>query len=215
MGNKTRSMPTAKQEEILNCIETYIREKGYPPSIRDICREVNLSSSSTVFSHLAALEKKGFIQRDDGATRGIRLTDPRSVNSAVIDGRASADDVINVPVIGKVAAGSPILATENIERTMPIPGDFAPGQEVFMLNVKGDSMIEIGILDGDYVLVQRQSSARDGDVIVALIEDEATVKTFYKERDCFRLQPENRYLKAIYTKELIVLGKVIGVFRKM
>ncbi|MBE7056967.1 MAG: transcriptional repressor LexA [Ruminococcaceae bacterium] len=208
-------MPTAKQEEILNCIELYIREKGYPPSIRDICKEVNLSSSSTVFSHLAALEKKGFIQRDDGATRGIRLTDPRSVNSACVDSKASADDIISVPVIGKVAAGTPILATENIERTMPIPGDFAPGQEVFMLTVKGDSMIEIGILDGDYVLVQRQSTARDGDVIVALIEDEATVKTFYKERDCFRLQPENRYLKAIYTKELIVLGKVIGVFRKM
>lgn len=215
MGTNSRSMPTAKQEEILNCIETYIKEKGYPPSIRDICREVNLSSSSTVFSHLAALEKKGFIQRDDGATRGIRLTDPRSVNSACIDSKASADDIISVPVIGKVAAGTPILATENIERTMPIPGDFAPGQEVFMLNVKGDSMIEIGILDGDYVLVQRQSTAKDGDVIVALIEDEATVKTFYKERDCFRLQPENRYLKAIYTKELIVLGKVIGVFRKM
>lgn len=215
MGNNSRSMPTAKQEEILNCIESYIREKGYPPSIRDICREVNLSSSSTVFSHLAALEKKGFIQRDDGATRGIRLTDPRSVTSACIDSKASADDVINVPVIGKVAAGTPILATENVERTMPIPGDFAPGQEVFMLNVKGDSMIEIGILDGDYVLVQRQATARDGDVIVALIEDEATVKTFYKERDCFRLQPENRHLKAIYTKELIVLGKVIGVFRKM
>ncbi len=215
MGTNSRSMPTPKQEEILNCIETYIREKGYPPSIRDICREVNLSSSSTVFSHLAALEKKGFIQRDDGATRGIRLTDPRSVNSACIDSKASADDIINVPVIGKVAAGTPILATENIERTMPIPGDFAPGQEVFMLNVKGDSMIEIGILDGDYVLVQRQATAKDGDVIVALIEDEATVKTFYKERDCFRLQPENRYLKAIYTKELIVLGKVIGVFRKM
>ncbi len=215
MGNATKSMPTKKQEEILDCIETYIREKGYPPSIRDICREVNLSSSSTVFSHLAALEKKGFIQRDDGATRGIRLTDPRSVTSACVDSRASADDVINVPVIGNVAAGTPILATENVERTMPIPGDFAPGQEVFMLNVKGDSMIEIGILDGDYVLVQRQSTARDGDVIVALIEDEATVKTFYKERDCFRLQPENRYLKAIYTKELIVLGKVIGVFRKM
>ena len=215
MAGRPKNAPTAKQEEILDCIESYIKEKGYPPSIRDICREVNLSSSSTVFTHLAALEKKGYIQRDDGATRGIRLTGPRSINSAYVDSGASDADIISVPVIGKVAAGAPILATENIERSFPIPGDFAPGKEVFMLSIKGDSMIEIGILDGDYVLVQRQSSANDGDVIVALLDDEATVKTFYRERDCFRLQPENRYLKAIYTKELIVLGKVIGVFRKM
>ncbi len=215
MGNKSSKMPTPKQEEILNCIESFIKDRGYPPSIRDICKEVNLSSSSTVFAHLAALEKKGYIQRDDGATRGIRLTGPRSLVSAYLDKNAAEGDVVNVPVIGKVAAGTPILATENVERTFPVPSDFAPGQEVFMLKVQGDSMIEIGILDGDYVLVQRQSVAKDGEVIVALIDDEATVKTFYKERDCFRLQPENRYLKAIYTKELIVLGKVVGVFRKM
>ena len=185
MGNRSSKMPTPKQEEILNCIEAFIKDRGYPPSIRDICREVNLSSSSTVFSHLAALEKKGYIQRDDGATRGIRLTGPRSIASAYVDKNAPEDTVINVPVIGKVAAGSPILATENQERTFPIPSDFAPGHEVFMLKVQGDSMIEIGILDGDYVLVQRQSAAKDGEVIVALIGEEATVKTFYKERDCF------------------------------
>lgn len=215
MANRAKSTPTPKQEEILRCIESYIKDKGYPPSIRDICKEVNLSSSSTVFTHLASLEKKGYIQRDDSTTRGIRLTGTKSVVTAYIDKQNTENDIVSVPVIGKVAAGSPILAVESIERHFPIPSDFANGQEVFMLKVAGDSMIEIGILDGDYVLVQRQSTANDGDVIVALLEDEATVKTYYKERDCFRLQPENRHLKAIYTKELIVLGKVIGVFRKM
>lgn len=212
MARKASNILTDKQQEILECIEEYMRDRGYPPSIRDICKQVGLSSSSTVFSHLNALEKKGYITRDDGAMRGIRVAAKSNVNSAYMD---QSDDVVEVPVIGKVAAGMPILATENVERTFPVPSDFAPGQEVFMLKVKGESMIEIGILDGDYVLVQRQSSARDGDVIVALIGEEATVKTYYKERDCFRLQPENRYMKAIYTKELVVLGKVVGVFRKM
>ncbi len=215
MGAKPKNLPTAKQEEILDCIESYIRDRGYPPSIRDICREVGLSSSSTVFNHLASLERKGFISRESGAMRSIRLTGPRSIASAYVESDALSSDIVRVPIIGKVAAGQPILATENVESSFPIPGNFAPGQEVFMLKVQGDSMVEIGILDGDYVLVQRQPTANDGDVIVALIGDEATVKTFYKEHDSFRLQPENRYLKAIYTKELIILGKVIGVFRKM
>ena len=212
MARKSSNILTDKQQEVLDCIEEYLRDRGYPPSIRDICRQVGLSSSSTVYAHLNALEKKGYIQRDDGAMRGIRIAGRSNVNSAFMD---RSDDVVDVPVIGRVAAGMPILATENIERTFPVPSDFAPGKEVFMLQVKGESMVEIGILDGDYVLVQRQATARDGDVIVALIGEEATVKTYYKERDCFRLQPENRYMKAIYTKELIVLGKVVGVFRRM
>ncbi len=215
MANKSKLTPSPKQQEILDFIEDSIKEKGYPPSIREMCKAVGLNSSSTVFSHLAALEKKGYIERDDSKTRGIRLTGTKSVVNPLLKQTESVADVLQVPVLGKVTAGAPILAVENIERTFPVPEDFAAGGELFMLHVSGDSMIEAGILDGDYILVRRQNSAVDGDIVVALLEDEATVKTFYKERDCFRLQPENRYLKAIYVRELIILGKVVGVFRKL
>lgn len=215
MANKSKMTPSAKQQEILDFIEVSIREKGYPPSIREMCKAVGLNSSSTVFSHLAALERKGYIERDDSKTRGIRLTGTKSVVNPLLKTPSSSAEILQVPVLGKVTAGAPILAVENIERTFPIPQDFAGNSEMFMLHVSGDSMIEAGILDGDYILVRRQSTAVDGDIVVALLEDEATVKTFYKERDCFRLQPENRYLKAIYVRELIILGKVVGVFRKL
>jgi len=215
MANKPKLTPSPKQLEILACIEASIKKKGYPPSIRDICKEVNLSSSSTVFAHLSSLESKGYIERDTSTTRGIRLTSMKDAVHSSFDSQDMDSKVIEVPVIGKVTAGSPILAVENIERTFPIPQDFIRGKETFMLHVRGDSMIEAGILDGDYILVERQNVANDGDMVVALIGDEATVKTFYKEQDCFRLQPENRYMKAIYTKELLILGKVTGVFRKL
>jgi len=213
MARKPTTLPSPKQQEILDFIEDSIRRNGYPPSIREICSAVGLTSSSTVFTHLAALEKKGYIEKDDSKTRGIRLTGTKSAVNPFFTQDIDQESV-NVPVIGKVTAGMPILAVENVERTFPVPGDFLSG-EAFMLHVSGESMIEAGILDGDYILVQRQATARDGDIVVALIEDEATVKTFYKERDCFRLQPENRYMKAIYTKELLILGKVVGVFRKL
>lgn len=212
--SKNKSTPSAKQREILDFIEEYIRGYGYPPAIREICMAVGLKSSSTVYAHLESLREKGYIERDETKTRGMRLTGTKDLVNPFLDLDYDAE-IVTVPVIGKITAGAPILAVENIERTFPVPYDFTKGRESFMLNVSGDSMIEAGIHDGDMVLVARQSVAIDGDIVVALIEDEATVKTFYKEKNSFRLQPENRFLKAIYVDELIILGKVIGVFRKL
>lgn len=233
LGRRASTEPSKKQQEILVYIKDFIRDMGYPPSIREICLAVGLTSSSTVFTHLEALERKGLITRGNGTTRSIRIVEdadqefrydsPETDEVAVGDVREQNEDfneipndeVIYVPVIGKVAAGMPLLAVENTERTFPVPIDFTKGKEVFMLKVKGESMIEAGILDGDYVLVTRQATAQDGEIIVALVEDGATVKTFYKEKTCFRLQPENRTMKAIYVDELTILGKVTGVFRMM
>lgn len=211
---KKKNTPTPKQHEILDFIEGYIKDNGYPPSIREICDAVDLRSSSTVYTHLEALKRKGYIERDETKTRGIRLTGTKNLVNPYLDIDYDAS-IVQVPVIGKITAGAPILAVENIERSFPVPRDFTNGRESFMLRVVGDSMVEVGICDGDYVLIAKQNTAVDGDIVVALLEDEATVKTFYKEKDCFRLQPENRYLKAIYVNELIILGKVIGVFRKL
>lgn len=211
---KKKNTPTPKQQEILDFIEGYIKDNGYPPSIREICDAVDLRSSSTVYTHLEALKRKGYIERDETKTRGIRLTGTKNLVNPYLDIDYDAS-IVQVPVIGKITAGAPILAVENIERSFPVPRDFTDGLETFMLRVVGDSMIEVGIHDGDLVLIAKQNTAKDGDIVVALLEDEATVKTFYKEKDCFRLQPENRYLKAIYVNELIILGKVIGVFRKL
>ena len=216
MGRKTSSIPSEKQLEILNFIETYIKDYGYPPAIRDICEAVKLSSSSTVFTHLNKLELLGYIERDESKTRSIRLSKSKypSVPSVSPNKENSENEVLNIPVIGKVTAGMPIYAHESIERTFPVPSDFLRS-DGFMLKVSGDSMIEAGILDGDYILVQKQSVAEDGDIVVALIDDEATVKRFYKEKDYYRLQPENRYMKAICVTELLILGVVAGVFRKL
>ena len=211
---KKKNTPTPKQQEILDFIEAYIRDNGYPPSIREICAAVQLKSSSTVYTHLEALKRKGYIERDDAKTRGIRLTGTKNAVNPFLNIDFDAP-VVQVPVVGKITAGAPILAVENIERTFPVPRDSTSSKETFMLRVVGDSMVEAGILDGDMVLVARQNTAKDGDIVVALLEDEATVKTFYREENCFRLQPENRYLKAIYVNDLIILGKVIGVFRKL
>ncbi|PKM79770.1 MAG: repressor LexA [Firmicutes bacterium HGW-Firmicutes-14] len=198
---------TSRQLAILNFIKKELRKKGYPPSVREIGQAVGLSSSSTVHGHLAHLEKKGYIRRDP--------TKPRAIEVLEGDGNFIRKEIVNVPIIGKVTAGQPILAVENVEDTFPLPVDFVNNDNVFILSVRGDSMINAGILDGDYVMVRQQSHAKNGDIVVALLEDEATVKTFYKEKDYIRLQPENPALTPIYTTDVKVLGKVIGVFRRL
>ena len=197
---------STKQMEVLRLIKGELNKKGYPPSVREICGAVSLKSTSTVHGHLERLEKKGYIRRDPSKPRAIEVLDGDNF-------MPSRKEMVNVPIIGKVAAGVPILAHENIEDYFPIPVDFLGNQESFMLIVKGDSMINAGILDGDYIIVQKQNTARNGDFVVALINDEATVKTYYKEKNYFRLQPENPYLLPIIVKEVNILGKVIGVFR--
>lgn len=199
-----------KQKKILEFVTEYMNENGYPPSIREICQGVGLSSTSTVHAHLETLKKNGFLEKADSKSRGIRV---KHSNISEIVGE---NDVVNIPVIGKVAAGSPILATENLERTFPIPADFiGTSTPSFMLKVKGESMIEAGIFDGDYIIVKQQSVANNGEIVVALINDEATVKTFYKEKDHIRLQPENSTMEPIIVKEAVILGKVAGLIRKM
>ena len=198
-----------KQKKILEFVTNYMNENGYPPSIREICQGVGLSSTSTVHAHLETLKKNGFLEKADSKSRGLRVKN----NIPEIVGE---NDIVNVPVVGKVAAGSPILATENLERTFPIPADFiGTTANTFMLKVKGESMIEIGIFDGDYIIVKQQSVATNGEIVVALINDEATVKTFYKEKDHIRLQPENSTMEPIIVKEAAILGKVVGLIRKM
>lgn len=198
-----------KQKKILEFVTNYMNENGYPPSIREICQGVGLSSTSTVHAHLETLKKNGLLEKADAKSRGLRVKN----NVPEIVGE---NEIVNVPVVGKVAAGSPILATENLERTFPIPADFlGSSANTFMLKVKGESMIEIGIFDGDYIIVKQQSVATNGEIVVALINDEATVKTFYKEKDHIRLQPENSTMEPIIVKEAAILGKVVGLIRKM
>ncbi|MDI9512516.1 MAG: transcriptional repressor LexA [Caldicoprobacterales bacterium] len=196
-----------KQKRILDFIKDEIRSKGYPPSVREICDAVGLKSTSTVHGYLERLEKKGYIRRDPTKPRAIEILDDTSY--------ISQKELVNVPVVGRVTAGQPILAVENIEDTFPLPVERLHNSDVFMLSIKGESMLGAGIFDGDYVIVKQQSTAKNGDIIVALIEDEATVKTFYKEADHFRLQPENPAMDPILTKEVSILGKVIGVIRFM
>ncbi|MFS8651132.1 MAG: transcriptional repressor LexA [Caldibacillus sp.] len=199
-----------RQREILDFIKRSVREKGYPPSVREIGKAVGLSSSSTVHGHLARLEAKGLIRRDPTKPRAIEILD----NNPVIE----ADfNVRKVPVVGRVTAGQPITAIENIEDYFPLPENIAPGgDQVFMLEVIGDSMIEAGILDGDYVIVRQQQTAENGDIVVAMTEDdEATVKRFYKENNYIRLQPENSTMDPIIVTNVTILGKVIGVYRKI
>ena len=194
-----------KQLEILEYIKSQILERGFPPAVREICEAVNLKSTSSVHSHLETLEKNGYIRRDPTKPRAIEILDD-SFN-------LTRREMVNVPIVGQVAAGEPILAQENIENYFPIPTEFMPNNQTFLLKVKGESMINAGILDGDMVLVEQASTASNGDMVVALIEDGATVKTFYKEEGIFRLQPENDFMDPIIVKEVTILGKVIGVFR--
>jgi len=197
-----------RQQAILDFIKASVRERGYPPSVREIGEAVGLASSSTVHGHLDRLEKKGLIRRDPTKPRAIEILDD--------DSRANfALSVRQVPLVGKVTAGEPITATENIEDYFSLPVHLVGDQEVFMLSVQGDSMIEAGIFDGDYVIVRQQPTAANGDIVVAMTEDgEATVKTFYKEKDHIRLQPENSSMEPIRLKDVTILGKVIGLIRR-
>ena len=198
---------SAKQEEIYNVIKDSILNKGYPPSVREIGELVGLKSTSSVHAHLNSLEKKGFIRKDPTKPRTIEITDDTF--------NLTRREVVNVPMVGTVAAGMPILATENITDYFPIPSEFLPNADIFMLRVKGESMINVGIHDGDQIIVSKQNTAKNGDIIVALVEDSATVKTFYKEKNFYRLQPENDSMEPILVKEVTILGKVIGLFRFM
>ena len=194
-----------KQREILDYIKTEILNKGYPPTVRDICEAVKLKSTSSVHSHLETLEKNGYIRRDPTKPRAIEIVDDNF--------NLTRREVVNVPMIGRVAAGQPILAVENIESYFPIPTEFMPNAESFMLRVQGESMNNAGIFDGDNILVEKCDTAHNGEMVVALVDDSATVKTFYKEGDHIRLQPENDFMDPIIVPDCKILGKVFGVFR--
>lgn len=196
-----------KQKEILEYLKSQIINKGYPPAVREICEAVNLKSTSSVHSHLETLEKNGYIRRDPSKPRAIEIIDDEF--------NLTRRELVNVPIVGTITAGQPILAVENIESYFPIPSEYMPNEDTFMLKVKGDSMINAGIFDGDKILVQKQSVAKNGDIVVALIDDEVTVKTFYKENGYYRLQPENDTMEPIIVSDLSILGKVIGLFRML
>ena len=196
---------SSKQREILEYIKQEILNKGYPPAVREICEAVHLKSTSSVHSHLETLEKNGYIRRDPTKPRAIEIIDDNF--------NLTRREVVNVPIIGKVAAGQPLLAVENNEIYFPIPTEFIPNAETFMLKVKRVSMINAGIFNGDKILVQKQSDAQNGDIVVALVDDSATVKTFYKEDGHFRLQPENDTMDPIIVNECSILGKVFGIMR--
>ncbi|EPZ38802.1 LexA repressor [Anoxybacillus thermarum] len=198
-----------RQQQILDFIKQEVRTKGYPPSVREIGEAVGLASSSTVHGHLARLESKGFIRRDPTKPRAIEILDEYE--------SIPKTNVVNVPIVGKVTAGQPITAIENIEEYFPLPERFvSPDDQVFMLQIVGESMIEAGILDGDYVIVRQQQTANNGDIVVAMTEEnEATVKRFFKEKDHIRLQPENSSMEPIIVSNAMILGKVIGVYRSI
>ena len=196
---------TKKQTEILEYIKSQILNRGYPPSVRDICTAVNLKSTSSVHAHLETLEKNGYIRRDPTKPRAIEIIDDNF--------NLTRREVVNVPLIGQVAAGQPLLAVENITSYFPIPAEFIPKEEVFMLNVKGESMVNAGIYDGDQIIVKQQSTASNGEIVVALVDDSATVKRFYKENGHIRLQPENDFMEPIIVDSCEIIGKVIGLIR--
>ncbi len=196
---------SAKQREILEYIKSEIIKKGYPPAVREICEAVSLKSTSSVHSHLETLEKNGYIRRDPTKPRAIEIVDN--------DFNFTRKGIIKVPIIGTVAAGQPLLAVENIDGYFPLLAENLPNDELFMLRVQGESMVNAGIFNGDKILIQKQETAQNGDIVVALVEDSATVKRFYKEDGHFRLQPENDTMKPIIVDEVSIVGKVIGLFR--
>ncbi len=195
-----------KQKQVLEYLKKEVREKGYPPSVREICEATGLKSTSTVHGHLARLERGGYIRRDPSKPRAIEILD--------LD-RGGGPELVHVPIIGSITAGAPILAVENIEDTFPIPVGYVNNDDVFMLRVKGESMIGAGIFDRDLILVRLQQNAVNGDIVVALIEDFATVKRFFRENGYIRLQPENQAMSPIIVRDVKVIGKVIGLFRKI
>lgn len=198
---------TEKQKEILEYIKSEILKRGFPPAVREICEAVHLKSTSSVHSHLETLERKGYIRRDPTKPRAIEILDDSF--------QLLRREVVNVPIVGKIAAGSPILAVENIDSYFPIPCEYLPNAQTFLLEVQGESMINAGVLPGDHILVKQQETAENGEIVAALIDDSATVKTFYREDGHIRLQPENDTMDPILVQEnqLHILGKVIGVFR--
>ena len=197
---------TAKQKEILDYIKEQILDRGFPPAVREICEAVHLKSTSSVHAHLETLEKNGYIRRDPTKPRAIEILDDSF--------HMVRREIASIPIIGTVAAGVPILAQQNIEGYFPIPADIVPSGETFVLNVKGDSMINAGIFNGDQIFVERCDTAKNGDMVVALVDDSATVKTFYKENGHYRLQPENDTMDPIIVDHVDILGKVFGVFRR-
>lgn len=199
---------TGRQKSILEYIKQHLRIKGYPPSVREIGEAIGLSSSSTVHSHLAKLEEKGLIKRDPTKPRAIEVVE--CDNTELFTQR-----MVSVPLVGSVTAGQPILAVENIEETYLLPKSLVGYEDIYMLTIKGDSMIEAGIYNGDIVLVRKQSNASNGDIIVALLEEEATVKRFFKESGRIRLQPENSQMEPIFVADVTILGKVVGLYRVM
>ncbi len=200
-----------KQKKIIDFVNRHSVEKGYPPSVREICQAVGFKSTSTVHAYIKKLEEEGQIAKDATKPRALKILDESEKS---LEGYIADQEIDNIPVLGKITAGAPILAVENIEETFPIPVQYLENSASFMLKVRGDSMLNAGILDGDYILVKQQPTADNGDMVVALIEDEATVKTFYKEKGHFRLQPENPAYEPIIVDNLSILGKVIGLFRK-
>lgn len=196
---------SSKQQEILSYIKDEILSRGYPPSVREICDAVHLKSTSSVHSHLETLEKNGYIRRDPTKPRAIEILDDEF--------GITRREMVSIPIVGRVAAGEPILAVENIESYYPMPVDLLPNADLFMLKVRGDSMIDAGIYDGDHVIIQQQSTARNGDIVCALVDDSATIKTFYKEDGYYRLQPQNDALSPIITRQCEILGKVIALVR--
>ena len=197
---------TNRQQRVLDFIINYLKDMGYPPTVREIANEFKISSKGA-YDHLIAIEKKGYIRRDPAKPRAIELMDFVS--------RKVFGSVVEIPVVGKVAAGEPLLATQNIERTISLSTDLIRTEEPFALRIKGNSMIEAGILEGDYVIIKQQRDAEQGDIVVALIGDEATVKRFYRAGDHVRLQPENSSMEPIIVKDVSILGKVIGLFREV
>lgn len=213
-----------REQRILDYMKKEIRKKGYPPTVREICSALNIKSTSTAHKDITSLVKQGYIKKDPSKPRALMIVDTNSADSSTESqhsGQTAQDsvthaEVVDIPIIGRIAAGTPILATQNVEDSFPVPARFLGTRPNFMLTVKGESMIEAGIMDGDYILVEQQNTANNGDIVVAMVdgfESEATVKTFYKEEDHIRLQPENSSMSPIIVKDAKILGKVKGVFR--
>lgn len=218
MRKKDPNALNRREKAILKFIEKQVKLNGYPPSVREIGKAVGLKSTATVHGYIASLEKKGYVKKESQKGRTLKLLKgglDQDPNQETFKEAYTSKEMVDVPVIGKITAGAPILAVENVTDTFPIPIDFVGNSESFMLTVRGTSMIEAGILDGDYILVKRQNVANNGEIVVALIDDEATVKTFYKEDGHIRLQPENSTMDPIIVPNCEILGKVKGVFRKM